>query len=203
MYVGTEASGGGGAAWELEQRRLAATDEDQARGMFFQGALSVIANLGGEGAVARCKGVAGVWEINPFHLYSVSRYLRMVSTAARLLGPQLNGFDGVLHRMGSQATVDFLASLFGRELLAEAAGSPRLLLESLGDAYRMAVSYGERYPQWTGERGARFIMRRDFMPAAYHEGVLRGALEAVGARDVRVVGRQVALLDSEYELSWR
>ncbi|MCP3063146.1 TIGR02265 family protein [Myxococcus sp. K38C18041901] len=202
MYVSLDVSGGG-AAWELEQRRLAATEDDQARGMFFRGALHVIAFLGGEGAVARCKGVAGVWEINPFQLYSVSRYLRMVSTAARLLAPRQGGFDEVLERMGAQATVDFLASMFGRELLAEAAGSPRLLLESLGDAYRMAVSYGERYPVWTGERSARFIMRRDFMPAAYHEGVLRGALEAVGARDVCVSGRQVALLDSEFELTWR
>ncbi|MCK8501438.1 MULTISPECIES: TIGR02265 family protein [Myxococcus] len=202
MYVSMDVSGGG-AAWELEQRRLAATEDDQARGMFFRGALHVIAFLGGEGSVARCKGVAGVWEINPFQLYSVSRYLRMVSTAARLLAPRQGGFDEVLERMGAQATVDFLASLFGRELLAESAGSPRLLLESLGDAYRMAVSYGERYPVWTGERSARFIMRRDFMPAAYHEGVLRGALEAVGARDVCVSGRQVALLDSEFELSWR
>lgn len=202
MYVGTEVSGGG-AAWELEQRRLAATEDDQARGMFFQGALHVIACLGGEGAVARCKGVAGVWEINPFHLYPVSRYLRMVSTAARLLGPGSRGFDEVLLRMGAQASVDFLSSLFGRELLAETTGSPRLLVDAMADAYRMAVSYGERYPLWTGERSARFVMRRDFMPAVYHVGVLRGALEAVGARDVRVRGRQVALLESEYELSWR
>jgi uncharacterized protein (TIGR02265 family) len=82
-------------------------------------------------------------------------------------------------------------------------GSPRKLLQSLGDAYRTAVSYGERYPLWTGDTSARFIMRRDFMPATFHEGALQSALEAVGAREVRVYGRQVALLDSEYELSWK
>jgi uncharacterized protein (TIGR02265 family) len=201
MHVGTEASASG-AAWELELRRLAASEEDTARGMFFQGTLDVVGFLGGDGAVARCKGVAGLWEINPVHMYPISRFLRMTSTAARLLAPQLEGFEAVLRRMGTQATVDFLASMFGRDLMLTANGSPRKLLQSLGDGYRAAVSYGDRYPLWTGEKSARFIMKRDFMPAAYHEGVLQGVLEAIGARDVRVYGRQVALLDSEYELSW-
>lgn len=202
MYVGMEASAGG-VAWELELRRLAASEEDVARGMFFQGTLDVVGFLGGAGAVARCKGVAGLWEINPAHMYPISRFLRMTSTAARLLAPQLDGFEVVLRGMGTQATVDFLASMFGRDLMQTASGSPRKLLQSLGDGYRAAVSYGERYPLWTGDKSARFIMRRDFMPAAYHEGVLKGVLEAVGAQDVRVNGRQVALLDSEYELSWK
>ncbi|WP_194858201.1 DUF2378 family protein [Myxococcus sp. AB056] len=203
MYAGYESSAGGGAAWELELRRLAATDDDMARGMFFQGTLDVVGFLGGEGAVARCKGVAGIWEINLLHMYPITRFLRMSSTAARLLAPQLDGFEGVLRRMGTQATVDFVASVFGRELMRTASGKPRLLLQSLGEAYLAAVTYGERYPLWTGETSARFIMRRDFMPAAYHEGVLHGVLEAVGAREVRVQGRQVGLLDSEYELSWK
>lgn len=190
-------------AWELELRRLAASDEDTARGMFFHSALEVISFLGGDGAVARCKGVAGLWEVNPHHMYPVSRFLRIATTAERLLAPQVEGFAGVLKRMGTQSTVDFLSSMFGRDLMQTAAGSPRRLLQSLGDAYRVAVSYGERYPLWTGEKSARFIMRRDFMPAIYHVGVLQGVLEAVGARDVRVHGRQVAMLDSEYELSWK
>ncbi len=202
MHVGTESSAGG-AAWELELRRLAASEEDMARGMFFQGTLDVVGFLGGDGAVARCKGVAGLWEINAVHMYPISRYLRMTSTAARLLAPQLNGFEGVLRRIGTQATVDFVSSMFGRDLMQTANGSPRKLLQLLGDAYRAAVSYGDRYPLWTGDKSARFIMRRDFMPATYHEGVLQGVLEAVGAREVRVYGRQVALLDSEYELSWK
>ncbi|MCP3136727.1 DUF2378 family protein [Pyxidicoccus xibeiensis] len=203
MHLSTESTSAGGAAWELELRRLAASDEDTARGMFFQGTLDVVGFLGGEGAVARCKGVAGLWEINPVHMYPISKFLRMTSTAARLLAPQLDGFEGVLRRMGTQATVDFLSSMFGRDLMQTASGSPRKLLQSLGDSYRAAVSYGERYPLWTSEKSARFIMRRDFMPAAYHEGTLLSVLEAIGARDVRVHGRQVALLDSEYELSWK
>lgn len=202
MHVSIEASAGG-AAWELELRRLAATEDDTARGMFFAGTLEVVGFLGGEGAVARCKGVAGLWEINSLHMYPISRFLRLASTAARLLAPRLDGFDGVLRRMGTQATLDFLTSMFGQDLMRTAGGNPRKLLQSLGDAYRVAVSYGERYPLWTGDKSARFIMRRDFLPAAYHEGVLRGILEAVGAQGVRVHGRQVALLDSEYEVSWK
>ncbi|NMO18341.1 TIGR02265 family protein [Pyxidicoccus fallax] len=203
MHVSIETSAGG-AAWELELRRLASTEDDAARGMFFAGALEVVGVLGGEGAMARCKGVAGLWDVNPLHMYPISRFLRLVSTAARLLAPQLDdGFEGVLRRMGTQSTLDFLSSMFGKDLMQTAGGSPRKLLQSLGDSYRTAVSYGERYPLWTGEKSVRFIMRRDFMPAAYHEGVLMGVLEAVGAQGVKVYGRQVALLDSEYEVSWK
>jgi len=202
MHVGTDSSAGG-VAWELELRRLAASEEDTARGMFFQGALDVVGFLGGDGAMARCKGVAGLWEINSVHMYPIGRLLRLTSTAARLLAPQLDGFEGVLRRMGTQATVGFLSSMFGRDLMQTAGGSPRKLLQSMGDAYRSAVSYGDRYPLWTGDKSARFIMRRDFMPATFHEGALQSVLEAVGAREVRVYGRQVALLDSEYELSWK
>jgi uncharacterized protein (TIGR02265 family) len=202
MHVSIESSASG-AAWELELRRLAASEDDTARGMFFRGTLDVVGSLGGDGAVARCRGVAGLWEINALHMYPISRFLRVVSTAARLLAPQLDGFEGVLRRMGTQAMLDFTSSMFGLDLMETAGGSPRKLLQSLGDAYRTAVSYGERYPLWTGEKSARFIMRRDFLPVAYHEGSLRSVLEAVGARDVKVYGRQVALLDSEYEVSWK
>ena len=107
-----------------------------------------------------------------------------------------------LHYIGTQATVDFLASMFGRELMQASRRNPRLLLQHLANGYSTAVSYGERSVLWTGDRSARFVMRRDFMPAPYHEGVLLGALEAVGAQDVRVHGRQLSLLDSEYDVSW-
>jgi uncharacterized protein (TIGR02265 family) len=194
---------GGGAGWELELRRLAACEEDTARGMFFLGVLDVVGFVGDDSVVERCLAAAGTEELHPFHLYPVGRFLRMTSMAARLLWPQLDGWEGVLRRMGTQATVDFLASMFGRDLMHTAAGNPRRLLMNLADGYRVAVSYGERHVLWTGDKSGRFIMRRDFMPAAYHEGVLLGVMQAVGARDVQVRGRQLSLLDSEYDVSWR
>ena len=192
----------GGAAWHLAERCRAATAEDAARGMFFQGVVGVVGFLQGEEAGARCLEAAGLPALNPGELYPVTRFLRMTDRATRLLRPQLGDWDEALRYIGTQATVDFLTSMFGRDLMQQARRDPRLLLQHLADGYRTAVSYGERTVLWTGERSARYVMRRDFMPAPYHEGVLLGALEAVGAQDVRVHGRQLSLLDSEYDVSW-
>ncbi|MBE4750431.1 DUF2378 family protein [Corallococcus sp. ZKHCc1 1396] len=191
-----------GAEWQLAERCRAATPADGARGMFFQGVVGVVGFLQGEAAGARCLEAAGLRELNPAELYPVTRFLAMTSQATRLLRPQLGTWAQSLHYIGTQATVDFLASMFGRELMQAARRDPRMLLQHLADGYSAAVSYGERTVLWTGDRSARFVMRRDFMPAPYHEGVLLGALEAVGAQDVRVHGRQVSLLDTEYDVSW-
>jgi uncharacterized protein (TIGR02265 family) len=45
-------------------------------------------------------------------------------------------------------------------------------------------------------------MRRIFTPVAYNEGMLEGALRAVGAQDIQVHGEQTSLLNSEYTLAW-
>jgi uncharacterized protein (TIGR02265 family) len=191
-----------GAAWNLAERCQAATPEDGARGMFFLGVVKVVGFLQGEAAGARCLEASGLGELKADALYPVRHFLPTVAEATRRLGPQLGGWAQSLSYIGTQATVDFLASMFGRELMQASRRDPRLLLQHLADGYRSAVSYGERHVLWTGDRSARFVMRRDFMPAPYHEGVLVGALEAVGAQDVQVHGRQVSLLDAEYDVSW-
>ncbi|NBD09746.1 MULTISPECIES: TIGR02265 family protein [Corallococcus] len=190
------------AAWHLRERCLAATPEDGARGMFFQGVVGVVGFLQGEAAGARCLEASGLENLNAAELYPVTRFLAMASEATRLLRPQLGDWAQSLRYIGTQATVDFLASMFGRELMQAARRNPRLLLQHLADGYRTAVSYGDRSVLWTGDHSARFVMRRDFMPAPYHEGVLVGALEAVGATDIQVHGRQLSLLDTEYDVSW-
>jgi uncharacterized protein (TIGR02265 family) len=189
-------------AWQLRERCLAATPEDRARGMFFLGVVGVVRFLQGEDAAARCLKASGLETLDAAELYPVTRFLPMVSEATRLLKPQLGDWAQALHYIGTQATVDFLASMFGRELMQASRRNPRLLLQHLAEGYSAAVSYGERSVLWTGDTSARFVMRRDFMPAQYHEGVLLGALEAVGAQDVQVHGRQLSLLDTEYDVSW-
>ncbi|MBZ4333968.1 DUF2378 family protein [Corallococcus sp. AS-1-12] len=190
------------AAWHLTERCLAATPEDGARGMFFQGVVGVVKFLQGEEAGAKCLAASGLKELNTAELYPVTRFLEMSAEATRLLRPQLGDWEQALRYIGTQATVDFLASMFGRDLMQAAGRNPRKMLHHMIENYRVAVSYGERSVLWTGDHSARFVMRRDFMPAPYHEGVLQAALEAVGAQDVQVHGRQVSLLDTEYDVSW-
>ncbi|MBN9681734.1 MULTISPECIES: DUF2378 family protein [unclassified Corallococcus] len=190
------------AAWHLTERCLAATPEDGARGMFFQGVVGVVNFLQGEEAAAKCLAASGLKDLNAGELYPVTRFLEMAAEATRLLKPQLGDWEQALRYIGTQATLDFLGSMFGRDLMQAAGRNPRKMLHHMVENYRVAVSYGERGVLWTGDHSARFVMRRDFMPAPYHEGVLQAALEAVGAQDVQVHGRQLSLLDTEYDVSW-
>jgi uncharacterized protein (TIGR02265 family) len=190
-------------AQDLEKRLSLSKPEDTARGLFFNGALGAVRVLGGEPAVELCLKASGEKKYVDFFSYPVSGFLRLAYTAASLMGPQLGGFDATLRRMGVQATTDFLSSAAGKTLLLLASDSPKRLVSNLPSGYRAAVSYGERSVEWTGERSGRFTMKRDFMPPAYHEGVMEAVIEALGAKSVQVQGKQTGLLDTEYLLSWQ
>jgi uncharacterized protein (TIGR02265 family) len=90
----------------------------------------------------------------------------------------------------------------GRTAVLLAGGSVKRLLGQLPASYRAAVSYGERTLTWTGDTSGHFVIKHDFMPHAYHEGILQGALESAGARNIQVRGRSTGPLDSEYDFSW-
>ncbi len=190
-------------ARDLEKRLSLATREDTARGMFFNGVLDAVRTLGGEEAVARCLEASGEKKFVDFFNYPVSAFLKLAYSAAEVMGPRYGGFEGALRRMGSQATTDFLSSTAGKTLLLLAAGSPKRLVSNLHAGYRAAVSYGDRGVTWTGDKSGIFTMKRDFMPPAYHEGTLQAVIEAVGGMQVKVQGRQVGPLDTEYTLSWQ
>ncbi len=190
-------------ARDLEKRLSLATREDTARGMFFNGVLEAVRTLGGEEAVARCLAASGEKKFVDFFNYPVSAFLKLAYSAAEVMGPRYGGFEGALRRMGSQATPDFLSSTAGKTLLLLAAGSPKRLVSNLHAGYRAAVSYGDRGVTWTGDKSGIFTMKRDFMPPAYHEGTLQTVIETVGGLYVKVQGKQVGLLDTEYALSWQ
>lgn len=189
-------------ALELERRIKLATPQDTARGLFFNGALDAVRVLGGVPAAERCKALSGETMLVDFFSYPITGFLRLAFGAAQLMAPQLGGFDEAMRRMGRQATSDFLASSAGKTLLLLAGDNPRRLMGNVPTGFRAAVSYGERSVEWTGEKSGRFIMHRDFLLPAYHEGVLTAVLESVGAKNPRVSGRQTGPLDAEYELQW-
>ncbi|NNB86722.1 DUF2378 family protein [Corallococcus exiguus] len=181
---------------------MAATELDTARGMFFLGVLETVRTGAGEEAVAACRAVTDERRFVGFFNYPVATFLKLAQVAARQLSPRWGGVDEALRQMGMQATRSFLESAVGRTFLLLAAGDPRKLVTNLPSGYQMAVSYGERTVDWKGEGDALFVMRRDFMPPAYHEGVLREVLAMVGTRNPRVHGRKLGLLDTEYHITW-
>lgn len=187
---------------DLETRLSMATDDDCAKGMFFNGAISAITTLGGAAVAERCRAASEIRKYVDFFNYPISSFLKLTFTAASLLHQDMGGYAAVFHKLGAQAVSDFLATPVGKTLLLLAGKDPRRLLTILPSAFKTAVSYGERSAEFPGARQASFIMKRDFMPHPYHEGVLKTVLEAMGAANVRVSGQRTAPLEVTYHVSW-
>ena len=188
---------------ELESRLALVQPNEHIRGMHFAAVLDTVRFLGGEQAVKQLMD-AGDFpaDLDPTELYPVPPFLRLFFAAVNLLSPQLGGAEEAMRQIGVQGTLAFVRSMFGTEVRQQVGGDPKLLVNMLPEAYRMAIDFGELAVEWTGSRAGLIHMRRIFTPVAYNEGMLEGALQAVGAQDIRVQGRQTSLLDSEYTLSW-
>jgi uncharacterized protein (TIGR02265 family) len=196
----------GGVESDYERRINLAAPEDTARGLFFNGVLAAVVSLGGEAALKQCHAQLNdkrfERRFTDFASYPVADFLRLALAATRVLSPKLGGPEHTQHRLGMQATGDFLSSMAGRTLLLLTGDSPKRMIGNLASGYRSAVSYGERIVTMQGDNGARILMKRDFMLPLYNEGVLRALLESVHAKNPQVRVRPAGLLDCEYELSW-
>lgn len=184
---------------DFAARLAAATPGDTAKGLFFNSVLAAVENLIGEDARDRCHRASGGRTFIEYINYPIAQYLPMVLTAVKLLAPELGSEEKAFFQLGYRAIEDFLGSGIGKTLLMLAGNDPTRVLAAAPSAYKTAVSYGER---WLEHRGDRLVLvvRRDFMPASYHVGVLVATLEQVGVPSPVVRGRQVALLDAEYEM---
>jgi len=187
---------------DLEVRLSLATADDCAKGMFFNGALSALATLGGASVAEQCRQASGIRKYVDFFNYPISSFLNLTFTAARLLDKPMGGYTAVFHNLGAQAVTDFLSSGVGKTLLLLAGKDARRLLTILPGAFKTAVTYGERSAEFSGASHCVFTMKRDFMPHPYHEGVLKSVLEAMGVHSVRVSGQRIGPLDATYQISW-
>jgi uncharacterized protein (TIGR02265 family) len=188
---------------DLARKLALATPMDTVRGMFCLGTLDAVRGLAGEAAVRLCAEAGGEPRFVEFFSYPVSTYLRVNDAAARVLEPLCGGWEEAQRQLGRRATEDMLQSAAGKALMMLSKGESRRLLGILPSAYRSAVNYGDRTVVWEGASRGRIFMRRDFMPSAYHEGVLMAALERVNARSVSVRAWRMGVLDCEYLVSWQ
>ena len=186
---------------DLEQRIAAATPADTSRGLNFNTLFHLVRERLGEDAAKRCD-PAGRGSRIDFFSYPVAEYLRALAPAIEKLGPLLGGADGVLDELGRRTGGGFLSSALGKTILTLAGRDPRRLVSSGPAAYRGAVSYGERTVEWLGDKHARMVFKRDFMPPAFHRGVVLGVLATTAAKSPSVVARADGLLDSTYDVSW-
>jgi uncharacterized protein (TIGR02265 family) len=183
-------------------RMALAEPNDTARGVFCNGLLRLMREFGGEAMVKRCLEASGEQQFVDFFYYSITRYLRMLSTGMRLLADRHGDIEAALRWLGRQAVADLGASAAGRAVGLMATGDMRSQLEGLCAAYRVSVNYGEHELAWTGPTSARFTVRRTFLPYQFHEGVLLARLESKNIRRLKIRGRQVRTLDCEYDISW-
>jgi uncharacterized protein (TIGR02265 family) len=186
---------------ELEQRLAATTDADTSRGLNFNRLFDLVREHLGDDAAKACdpqrKGSR-----TDFFSYPVAEYLRICWDAVDRLEPKLGSADAVFEELGRRTVTGFLGSVLGRTIFTLAGRDPRRFVSAGPAGYRSAVSYGERSVEWLGDRHARMVFKRDFMPAGFHRAVILAGLGASDAKDPRVVAKATSLLDSEYDVRW-
>lgn len=190
--------------WErtLEQLMEQATSQDTARGLFLNRTLEAVRSLGDEAAVARCQAVLGQQRLLDFVNYPVTLLIRLTMAAVSELGARHGGAEQVLRMLGQKAAVGLMSSAVGNAMCSQAGTGTDHIAASFQAIYKVTSNYGERSMEWLGSRRGRLTMRRSFLPMPYHEGAMVEVLERLGARNVRVQGRVLGALDSEYDFSW-
>jgi uncharacterized protein (TIGR02265 family) len=187
---------------EFAERSAQAGPDDQCRGLFYNGALNAVRQHKGPEAAERCRVASGEKKPVDFFNYPVTGFHRLCVQAIRELAPELGSAEKVLQRLGKQAVDDFLASTAGKTLLLLANTDPKRMIGNLPSGFRACVTYGERTVAWNGPKHCVLSMKRDYMPHAYHEGVLHTVLVTLGAKNVKVTGRRTGPVDADYEMSW-
>lgn len=191
------------SADDLELRLEQAVPADTCKGMFFNGLFQATERAGGASAVDDLKRAAQGQKFVDFFNYPIADFLPLALHVSALLGGGMTPLplETGVRSLGRQSSEDFLATAVGKTLMM-LSGDPRRLMISAATGYKTAVSYGTRSVVWKGPTQCVFSMRRDFMPHPYHEGLLTHMLTAVGAKAAQVKGVRLALLDTDYEISW-
>ena len=186
---------------DLEQRLAATTDADTSRGLNFNRLFDLVREQLGDEAARACDPQRKASRTD-FFSYPVAEYLRIAWDAVGRLEPVLGGADAVFEELGRRTVTGFLSSVLGRTLFTLAGRDPRRFVSAGPAGYRSAVSYGERSVEWLGDRRARMVFKRDFMPPAFHRAVILAGLGASDAKAPRVEAKATGLLDSEYDVTW-
>ena len=196
----SEASGAGDGWWD--ERLAAVTSQDMARGLFLSSLLRAVRAVGDEALVERCAAVSGQSRFFDFFNYPLRLHLRMLATALPVLAERHGEAEQSLWLLGHCVAMDFLESEAGRAMQVLVRGEAKRLMNHLPAMYQVSLT-GERSVKWLGPQCCRVTMKRDFLPPAFHEGMLVAMLEQMNAQRIKVVGLSVGGLESEYDLSWQ
>lgn len=190
--------------WEHDcgMRQAQCTPQDTARGMFLNGMLESIRKLAGDAVAKRCLEASGQERLVDFFSYPASLQLQFLSVAMPALVMRCGSYEMALRQLGRNSVMDFLGTTAGKMLLTLARKDPKRLVDSLPSAHKVSVSFGTQVVEWMGPKQGRVILKREFMPHAYHAGVVEMLLELGGATRVAVRSWQTGRLDSEVTFTW-
>jgi len=186
---------------DLQARIAATTPQDTVRGLIFNALFDTVEQHAGKAAAKACD-PTGKGHRTDFFSFPVADFLRLLGPAIDLVEPAVGSSDRAFFEFGYRALANVFGSTLGATIMVMARKDPRALLAQAPTAYRGTVSYGERRIEWVGARQARLTFSRDFLVPPYHCGVLTAALEAIEARNPKVSGAQVSLLEATYAVSW-
>lgn len=187
---------------DLERRRKFVTPEHTVRGMFYRGMLESYRELGDEALVRRSLAASGHERFVDFFSYSIHVQFELIRTALPTLAEHFGSGEAALRQVGRRSTSDFLGSVTGRAMLMMAHGRPRLMIDHMPAAYRVAVSFGEMKVVWAGPQQGSLLVDTSFLPAPVYAGMLQGVLEASRVQASQTTGRATGPLSIACEFSW-
>jgi uncharacterized protein (TIGR02265 family) len=185
---------------DLAARLAAATRHDTVKGFAINAAFEVARREVDEATATHCD-PSGTGRRAGWTAYPVGDALNVLWAAADRLERPLGGVVPALEAVGRQAGRAWLASLRGRAAL-QLARAPRAVLSQLPVAYAAAVSFGERYLDWTGDGRCRLELDHDFFPLDWHRGLVASFLDAAGAEHAALEGRVPGFMRLALELRW-
>jgi uncharacterized protein (TIGR02265 family) len=186
---------------ELERRLKRVPPGDTARGYFFQCTLEQVRSTGNPEALRRCLEVSGTETHTAFFKYPITALLRLLYHAAWALKGE-GSFEQSLRHLGQHVAQDFLTNAVGKTLLLVAGKNLKLLADALPAAYPTGWDHGKGAVKWVGPRHCVASIHGNAVPYPYFEGIFLTVFQAVGAPHLQVKGRQVAVTETEYEISW-
>lgn len=187
---------------ELEQRMALARPDDTVRGLIFNAVLSLAERqLGAEAALQLREPLFKRSPVD-FFSYPVVDLLRLMYATSDALAPRYGSWEEAMRACGGAVSTGFFQSTVGQTLTRlTGLGDPKRLFSNAPTAYSTLVSYGRRVYSELGDKRVRLQFQRDMQPVAFHEGVLREALAAVGCRG-EARGTPQGLDAAEYIITW-
>jgi uncharacterized protein (TIGR02265 family) len=176
---------------------------DTLKGLYLRRYIDLFEELGGP-SLARC-GLEALQErrIVDFLNYPYSGLVRMALAVVDEMTPRYGTVDHWLDQMGQLATTSYLRSLLGRAFLASFNPSPQTMLAGMPWAISTTFSFGQRSVTFPDPSRCLFHCRREFSAAPSNAGAVRAAIEAVGAKDVRVGINLLDLFNYDLDVTWR